>query len=136
GSVVVSELWKSCPGERTAFAVNARLSCTVVGRSCDYRIGLPSGPGETLSLCGSCGLSMVKERLRPHSQEIAQLGLSFVVSAGWLPGLTELLPVYAHERAIPSMDTIESVPVYIGDSREWSPAAFQDMAWFLRQGGS
>ena len=33
------------------------------------------------------------------------------------------------------MDTIESLTFYFGDSGEWSTAAFQDMAWFLRRMG-
>jgi hypothetical protein len=81
------------------------------------------------------GLTVVKERLLPHAQEISDLGLSFVISAGWLPGLTELLPMYAHARARASMDTVESLSVYFGDSGEWSSAAYQDMAWFLRRVG-
>jgi hypothetical protein len=81
------------------------------------------------------GLALVKERLLPHAREITDLGLSFVVSAGWLPGLTELLPVYAHARARATMDAVESLAVYFGDSGEWSTAAYQDMAWFLRHTG-
>jgi hypothetical protein len=81
------------------------------------------------------GLTLVRERLLPHSQEITDRGLSFVVSAGWLPGLTELLPVYAHARAAESMETVESLTTYLGDSGEWSDAAFRDMAWFLRRVG-
>jgi hypothetical protein len=61
--------------------------------------------------------------------------LSFVISAGWLPGLSELLPVYAHARARACMDAVESLTFYFGDSGEWSTAAFQDMAWFLRRFG-
>jgi saccharopine dehydrogenase-like NADP-dependent oxidoreductase len=55
------------------------------------------------------GLALVKEQMLPHAQEIADLGLSFVVSAGWLPGLTELLPLYAPARARDKMDSIESL---------------------------
>jgi hypothetical protein len=81
------------------------------------------------------GLMLVKERLLPHSKEIADRGLSFVVSAGWLPGLTELLPGYALARARARMDPIESLTLYFGDSGEWSTAAYQDIAWFLRRMG-
>jgi saccharopine dehydrogenase-like NADP-dependent oxidoreductase len=81
------------------------------------------------------GLTLVKERLLPQAQEITDRGLSFVVSAGWLPGLTELLPEYALARARDSMEAVESMTVYFGDSGEWSIAAFRDMAWFLRRVG-
>ncbi len=53
------------------------------------------------------GMSFVKERLLPHNREIADMGLRFVVSAGWTPGITELLPVHAHARARTKMDSIE-----------------------------
>jgi hypothetical protein len=81
------------------------------------------------------GLTLVKERLLPHAREITDRGLSFVVSAGWLPGLTELLPVYAHARARAQMEAVESLAVFFGDSGAWSDAAFEDIAWFLRRVG-
>ena len=63
-----------------------------------------------------------------HSREIEDLGLSFVVSAGWNPGISELLPVYAGARARDKMDLIESLTVYFGDSGEWSTNALRDGA--------
>lgn len=81
------------------------------------------------------GLSFVKEGMLPRSREMAQSGLSCIVSAGWLPGLTELLPVYAHALARAKMDAIESLTAYFGDSGEWSMTAFRDMWWYLRQSG-
>jgi saccharopine dehydrogenase (NAD+, L-lysine-forming) len=64
------------------------------------------------------GLSLVKERMLFYNQEIADLGLSFVVSSGWMPGVSELLPVHAYLRAKTQMDAIESVNVYFSDSGE------------------
>ena len=81
------------------------------------------------------GMTFVKERTLLHDREIADLGLSFVVSAGWTPGMTELLPVYAHARAMSKMDSIESVNVYFSDSGEWSDNALRDGVWHLRQAG-
>ena len=81
------------------------------------------------------GLSFVKEGMLAHGREIADRGLSFVVSAGWQPGITEFLPVYAHAQARIRMETIESLSVYFGDSGDWSAAAFQDIAWYLRRNG-
>lgn len=80
----------------------------------------------------AAGMSIVHERLLPHAREIADLGLSFVVSAGWAPGLTELLPVYAHTLAKSRMDSIESVSVYSSDSGVWSDNALRDGVSFLR----
>jgi saccharopine dehydrogenase (NAD+, L-lysine-forming) len=81
------------------------------------------------------GLGFVKERMLPHCPEIAELGLSYVVSAGWAPGLTELLPVYAHAQARAKMDSIESLTVYFADSGAWTDNALRDGVWYLRKVG-
>lgn len=81
------------------------------------------------------GLTIVEERMSPHSQAIADAGLSFVISAGWMPGLTELLPAYAHARAKATMDSVESVTVYFADGGDWSRNALLDGVWFLRRRG-
>jgi hypothetical protein len=83
----------------------------------------------------AAGMSFVKERMLPHRQEIEDLGLSFVVSAGWNPGLSELLPVYADAQARAKMDTIESLTVYQADSGEWSTNALRDAVWYVRKSG-
>jgi saccharopine dehydrogenase (NAD+, L-lysine forming) len=81
------------------------------------------------------GMSFVKERMLPHAQAIAGLGLTFAVSAGWTPGLSELLPVYAHARAKAEMDAIDSVDTYFTDSGEWSDNALKDAAFYFRKIG-
>ncbi len=83
----------------------------------------------------AAGMSLVKERMLPHRQEIEDLGLSFVVSAGWNPGLSELLPIYADAQARTKMDTIESLTVYQADSGEWSTNALRDAVWYVRKSG-
>jgi hypothetical protein len=80
-------------------------------------------------------MSVVKERMLHHRQGIEDLGLSFVVSAGWNPGLSELLPVYAEAQAKAKMDTIESLTVYQTDSGEWSSSALRDAVWYVRKAG-
>ena len=81
------------------------------------------------------GMGLVKEAMLPHSREIADLGLSYVVSAGWMPGLTELLPVYAHARARAQMDSVDSLHAYFSDSGDWSDNALRDGVWLLRRTG-
>lgn len=81
------------------------------------------------------GLTVVKEGMLPHAQEIADLGLSFVVSAGWMPGISEIVPAYANAQARTKMDTIESLAVYSSDSGEWSDNALRDAVWFVHQQG-
>lgn len=83
----------------------------------------------------AAGMSIVKERMLPHSREMEEAGLSFVISAGWTPGLTELVPAYADVQARTKLDSIESMTVYFSDSGEWTDNALRDGAWFLRQAG-
>lgn len=80
-------------------------------------------------------LTFVNERMSPHAQAIADRGLFFVISAGWIPGISELVPAYAHAVARTKMDRIESVSVYFSDSGEWSDNALRDGAWFVHHVG-
>jgi hypothetical protein len=52
-----------------------------------------------------------------------------------MPGISEILPVYADRQARARMDTIESLTVYCGDSGEWSASALRDAAWLIHQSG-
>jgi saccharopine dehydrogenase (NAD+, L-lysine-forming) len=81
------------------------------------------------------GLTVVKERMLPYARQITDLGLSFVVSSGWMPGVTELLPVHAYLQAKAQMDSVESVDVYFSDSGEWSDNAMRDAAFYIRKIG-
>jgi saccharopine dehydrogenase (NAD+, L-lysine forming) len=81
------------------------------------------------------GMTFVTERMRDKSKEIADLGLSFVVSAGWMPGISEVVSVYAHAQATRQMDKVDSVAVYYGDSGVWSVNALRDAVWYIRQLG-
>jgi len=83
----------------------------------------------------AAGMALVRERLLPHGRPIADLGLSFVVSAGWMPGISEVLPVYAEARARAQMDGVESLTAYFGDSGDWSANALRDAAWYVRRSG-
>lgn len=81
------------------------------------------------------GLTVVREGMMPHDQEVADHQLSCVVSAGWLPGMSELLPAYSLALAKTRMDAVQSMTVHFGDSGEWSNNALRDAAWYLRKFG-
>ncbi len=81
------------------------------------------------------GMSVVKERMLPFSREIVERELSFVVSAGWTPGITDLLPVHAHAQAQAQMDSIGAVDTYFSDRGEWSDSALRDGVSHLRSAG-
>lgn len=79
------------------------------------------------------GMQSVREGMLPHDGEISRRGLSFVVSAGWIPGFSELLPAYALAAVGPT--TARSLTLLFGDSGEWSDTACRDVAWFLHRRG-
>jgi hypothetical protein len=81
------------------------------------------------------GLTLVREGMMPHHQELSDLGLSCVVSAGWLPGMTELLPAYALAVSKTRLDAVRSVTILSGDSGEWSDSGMRDIVWYLRKFG-
>lgn len=81
------------------------------------------------------GVTLVKEHMHSHAEDIAAERLSFVISAGWMPGLSELLAVYVHARAKARMEPVESVTIYLADSGDWSRSALFDAAWFVHKRG-
>ena len=83
----------------------------------------------------AAGLTFVREGMMPHQPEIGDRGLSCVVSAGWLPGMSELLPAYSFALAKTNMDAVQSMTIHVGDSGEWSNNALRDAAWYLHNFG-
>jgi saccharopine dehydrogenase-like NADP-dependent oxidoreductase len=81
------------------------------------------------------GLALVREGMIRHDRELSDLGLACVVSAGWLPGMTELLPAYSLAVSKARIDAVHSVTTYSGDSGEWSNSAMRDIVWYLRKFG-
>jgi len=81
------------------------------------------------------GLTLVREGMMPHDRELCALGLACVVSAGWLPGMAELLPAYSLALSRTRMDSIHSVTIHSGDSGQWSDTAMRDVVWYLRKFG-
>ena len=84
----------------------------------------------------AASLMIVKDRIAPLGNTIADAGLSFVLSAGFFPGLCELFPAYAEVLARSRMNSLESVEVYYGDTSDWSANGFREVAWLIRHSGS
>ena len=84
----------------------------------------------------AASLMIVKDRMAPLSNAIADAGLSFVLSAGFFPGLCEVFPAYAEVLARSRMSSLESVEVYYGDTSSWSANGFREVAWLMRHSGS
>jgi Saccharopine dehydrogenase NADP binding domain len=54
-------------------------------------------------------------------------GLAFVLSAGWITGMTGVLPTFAVDAAEDHLDRIDSVELLYGDISEWSLTGFEDI---------
>ena len=76
----------------------------------------------------AAGFSIVSQGLQSVKDEIYNAGLSFVVSAGWMPGLSELLPAYAYDLAKEKYGSVDQVSVFFGDWGHWSESASADAA--------
>ena len=73
------------------------------------------------------GLTLVPEAMMPHNHQFSNLGLACVMSAGWSPGMTELLPAYSLAVSRTRMGEIHSITTYFGDSGDWSNSAMRDI---------
>lgn len=60
-------------------------------------------------------------------------GLTGMLYAGWIPGISGLLPRYLYEKHAGGFDTISSLNVYLGDRSVWSENAMFDALYhFVR----
>ncbi len=75
------------------------------------------------------GYSLVLELMKTSQAEVEKRGLSFVVSAGWIPGLSEVFVAYANRLASQSLDEVERIDLYFGDRNEWSTTGVRDLVW-------
>lgn len=78
------------------------------------------------------GYENVAAALADVTDDAAKRELSLVLSAGWMPGLSELLVHYADELARERMAEISTVRLYYGDTSDWSDIGTQDIIWHAR----
>jgi saccharopine dehydrogenase (NAD+, L-lysine-forming) len=124
------------PRSLDAFCSRCSIVVNCAGPVCELQDAVAQAAYRTRThYVDVAGLTFVRERMVAKHQEIAGLGLSFVISAGWMPGLCELLPAYGHALATANMDSVYSITVYFGDSGEWSANALHDAAWYLHNAG-
>ncbi len=82
------------------------------------------------------GEEKVLNSLTPHQDEMKHLGLTFLLSAGWMPGLSEVLPIYADMLAQKEFDCINSLDLYFADASKWSTTGTIDQLEFIYQNRS
>jgi saccharopine dehydrogenase (NAD+, L-lysine forming) len=68
-----------------------------------------------------------------YKRPFEERGLTGLLYAGWVPGMTGLLPRHLYNEATKSLDSIQSLNVYCGDRSGWSANASHDiMHHFVR----
>lgn len=82
------------------------------------------------------GEEKVFHSLTSHQNEMKKLGLTFLLSAGWMPGLSEVLPIYADMLAEQNFDCIHSLDLYFADASTWSMTGTIDQLEFISQNKS
>ena len=70
--------------------------------------------------------------MAPHQDEMRRQELSFVLAAGWIPGLSEVLAHHADRLAQAHLDDPGMMRLYLADSSDWSETGFRDIAWHAR----
>jgi hypothetical protein len=76
------------------------------------------------------------QSLNPHQEEIKQHALTFLISTGWVPGLSDLFSIYADTKAAEQFDSINSLEIYVADPSEWSKVGIQDLINYTKKYGS
>lgn len=77
------------------------------------------------------GYSLLMGELAGRGGELEAAGRSFVLSAGWMPGLSEVFVRHALERAEGAHGPAESVVLYCGARDTWSLTSAEDMVWHV-----
>jgi saccharopine dehydrogenase-like NADP-dependent oxidoreductase len=69
-----------------------------------------------------------------YKQPFEERGLTGLLYAGWVPGITGLLPRHLYNNAKKSLDSIHSLDVYCGDRSSWSASASHDILYHFIRG--
>jgi len=74
------------------------------------------------------GYNALYDKLKPYEEEIKSKGLCYVLGAGWMPGISGLLPLYAIQRALSESVEIKHVCLHYGAVEAWSYGSSYDLA--------
>lgn len=69
-----------------------------------------------------------------YKRSFEKRGLTGLLYAGWVPGLTGLLPRHLYNIGKESLDSIQSLNVYCGDRSSWSANASHDILYHFIRG--
>ncbi|TAJ12667.1 hypothetical protein DMA11_11735 [Marinilabiliaceae bacterium JC017] len=79
------------------------------------------------------GYDLLYDQLLQKNNLVLNKDLHFIIGAGWMPGVSGILPRHAIETANSTFDRIESVKIYYGAVEAWSFNSSYDLAWASNQ---
>lgn len=84
--------------------------------------------------CDYVDLGIWHDQDHLYQRSFEERGLTGLLYAGWVPGVTGLLPRYLCEEAEKSLDSIQRLNVYCGDRCGWSATATHDIMFHFIRG--
>ncbi|UIA98851.1 saccharopine dehydrogenase NADP-binding domain-containing protein [Desulfovibrio desulfuricans] len=77
------------------------------------------------------GYSLLKQRLSPYAGQAQNQGRSMILTAGWIPGISEVFTRYALSTAEQIHGPAKELTLYCGARDHWSEGSVSDMIWHL-----
>jgi hypothetical protein len=77
------------------------------------------------------GYDILYDILKAKEPEIIQKGLIFLISAGWIPGLSGIIPIELAKHAELEGMQISELNVYTTGKEKWSYGSCRDMVWSM-----
>lgn len=79
------------------------------------------------------GYDVLYDLLKDKNEDIRKRELTFLISAGWIPGLSGIFPKYIASIASSLFETVDSLKIYYGGREKWSYTSCRDMVWTIFQ---
>jgi len=111
-----SDIIVNCAGP--SIKIKDKIARVAIRENCDY---IDAG-----------GYEFTYEMLKNENNYLKEKKLSCVLSAGWIPGIAEVLAKYADSLANAIFDKKESMVVYYGDRNTWSDAGLLDTIQYIK----
>lgn len=77
------------------------------------------------------GYDVCHNLLKDKNEDIRKRRLTFLISAGWIPGISGIFPKYVASIASSLFETVDSLKVYYGGRERWSYGSCRDMVWAI-----
>ncbi len=77
------------------------------------------------------GYDILLDKLKGIDSKVKEKGLLFLISSGWIPGISGILPIHVADYAENSGIKIKELNVYTTGKEKWSYGSCRDMVWSM-----